>query len=55
MTGDWGEKPDKESIDEKTLEINNKQRENQQIEIDEKLPNPVGTEGENRWLLRERY
>ena len=55
MTRDWGGKPDKGSIDEKTLEINNKRRENRQIEIDEKPLNPVGTEEENWWLLRERY
>ena len=48
MTGDWEKKPDKGSIDEKTLEINNKRRENQQIDIDQKPPNPVGTEEENR-------
>ena len=47
MIGDWEGKLDKGLIDEKTLEINNKQRENQQIEIDEKLPNPMGTEEEN--------
>ena len=49
MTGDWGEKPDKRSIDEKTLEINdNKQSKNWQVENDKKPPNPVGTEEENR-------
>ena len=45
MTGDWGGKPDKGSIDEKTLGNEGK---NRQIEIDEKPPNPVGTEEENR-------
>ena len=48
MTGDWGGKP-AGSIDEKTLKTNIKnESKNRQIEIDEKPPNPVGTEEENR-------
>ena len=48
MTGEWGGKP-AESIDEKTLKTSDKNEgKNQQIEIDEKPPNPVGTEEENR-------
>ena len=45
MMGDWEGKPDKGSIDKKTLR---NERKNRQIEIDEKPPNPVGTEKENR-------
>ena len=45
MTGDWERKPDKGSINEKTL---GNKRKNRQIEINEKPPNPVGTEEENR-------
>ena len=48
----WGGKPDKGSIDEKTLKNEGK---NRQIEIDEKPPNPVGTKEENRsyaWAFR---
>ena len=44
MTRDWGKKPDKGSINEKTL--NNKGK-NRHIEIDEKLSTPVETEEEN--------
>ena len=44
MTGDWEGKPDKGSIDEKTLRNKGK---NRKIEIDEKPSNPVGTEEEN--------
>ena len=46
MTGDWGGKPDKRSIDEKTLKT--KQRKKPTGLIDEKPPNQVGTEEENR-------
>ena len=47
MTGDCGGKP-AESINEKTLETNDKQREKPTGLINEKPPNPVGTEKENR-------
>ena len=48
MTGDWGGKI-AGSIDEKTLKTSDKNEgENWQIGIDEKSPNPVGTEEENR-------
>ena len=46
---DWGGKLDKRSINEKTLKTSDKNEEkNRQIEIDEKPPNLVGTEEENR-------
>ena len=44
MTGNWGGKPDKGSIDKKIL--GNKERK-RQIEIDKKPPNLVETEEEN--------
>ena len=47
MTGDWGRKP-AELIDKKTLETNDKRREKPTGLIDQKLPNPVATEEENR-------
>ena len=47
MTGDWGEKL-AESIDEKTLETNDKQRKKPTGLIDEKPSNLVRTEEEIR-------
>ena len=48
MTGDWGGKL-AGSINEKTLKISDKNEEkNQQIEINKKPPNLVGTEEKNR-------
>ena len=47
MTGDWKRKP-AESIDEKTLETNDKRRKKATRLIDEKPPNLVGTEEENQ-------
>ena len=49
MTGDWREKL-AGSIDEKTLKTSDKNKGiNQQIESDEKPPNPVGTKERNRY------
>ena len=45
----WEGEPDKGSIDEKTLKTSDKNEgKNWQIEINEKLPNPVRTVEENR-------
>ena len=48
--GNWRGKPDKKLIDKKKLlkQIIINEGKNRQIEIDERLSNPVGTEEKNR-------